>query len=86
MLQFQLDDHIPTIAIYQISIVSLLSETPTNDREPDYFQPRAQIKRLFEESILVSGDMEAIRKFSDKYVVPKKLVAEYSCRLSTLPR
>ena len=41
------------------------------------FQPRAQIKRLFEESELVSGDSEAIRKFSDKYIVLEKLVAEY---------
>ena len=53
------------------------SATPTNGREPDDFQPRAQIKRLFEESELVSGDSEAIRKFSDKYIVPEKLVAEY---------
>ena len=42
------------------------SATPTNGREPDDFQPRAQIKRFFEESELVSGDSEAIRKFSDK--------------------
>ena len=39
------------------------SATPTNGREPDDFQPRAQIKRLFEESKLVSGDSEAIRSF-----------------------
>ena len=36
-----------------------------------------RIKRLFEESELVSGDSEAIRKFSDKCIVPEKLVAEY---------
>ena len=53
------------------------SATPTNGREPDDFQPRAQIKRLFEESELVCGDSEAIRKFSDKYIVLEKLVAEY---------
>ena len=53
------------------------SATPTNGPEPDDFQNRAQIKRLFEESELVSGDSEAIRKFSDKYIVPEKLVAEY---------
>ena len=53
------------------------SATPTDGREPDDFQPRAQIKRLFEESELVSGDSEAIRKFSDKYIFPEKLVAEY---------
>ena len=53
------------------------SATPTNGRKPDNFQPRAQIKRLFEESELVSGDSDAIRKFPDKYIVPEKLVAEY---------
>ena len=53
------------------------SATPTNGREPDDFQPRAQIKRLFEESELVSGDSEAIGEFSDKYIVPEKFVAEY---------
>ena len=53
------------------------SATPTNVREPDDFQPRAQIRRLFEERELASGDSEAIRKFSDKYIVPEKLVAEY---------
>ena len=51
--------------------------TPTNGLEPDNFQPRAQIRRLFEERELVSGDSEAIRKFSDIYIVPEKLVAEY---------
>ena len=50
---------------------------PPNGREPDDFQPRALIKRLLEENELVSGDSEAIRKFSDKYIVPEKLVAEY---------
>ena len=52
-------------------------ETPLDGREPDDFQPCAQIKRLFEESKLVSGDSEAFRGFSDKYIVPEKLVAEY---------
>ena len=32
---------------------------------------------MLEENELVSGDSEAIRKFSDKYIVPEKLVAEY---------
>ena len=50
---------------------------PHQWREPDDFQPRAQIKRLFEESELVSGDSEAIGEFSDKYIVPEKFVAEY---------
>ena len=53
------------------------SDTPTEGREPDDFQPRAQIKRLFEEGKLVSGDSEAIKEFSEKYIVAEKLVAEY---------
>ena len=32
---------------------------------------------MFEESELDSEDSEAIRKFSDKHIVPEKLVAEY---------
>ena len=77
-LYFQLGDHIPTMASYQTSIISLGVQPPTKSREPDDFQSRAQIKRLFEESELVSGDSEAFRKFSDKYIFPEKLVAEYA--------
>ena len=76
-LYFQLGDHIPTVASYQTSIISLGVQPPPMAAEPDDFQPRAQIKRLFEESELDNGDSEAIRKFSDKYIVPEKLVAEY---------
>ena len=36
-----------------------------------------RIKRLFEESEVVSGDSDTIRKFSDKCIGPEKLVAEY---------
>jgi len=32
---------------------------------------------LYEESKLASGNSDAIRKISDKYIVPEKLVAEY---------
>ena len=80
-LYFQLSDHIPTsatMASYQTSFLSLGVQPPTNGREPDDFQSRAQIKRLFEERELVSGDSEAFRKFSDKYIFPEKLVAEYA--------
>ena len=62
------------------------SANPTNGREPDDFQPRAQIERLFEESEVVSGDSEAIRKFSDKYIVPEKLVEEYVEHLAELKK
>ena len=60
------------------------STTPTNGHEPDDFQPRAQIKRFFKESKLVIGDNEAIRKSSDKYIVPEKLVAEYAEHLAQM--
>ena len=63
-LHFQLDHHFPPMATHA---------TPSNGREPDDFQPRAQIKRLIEEREPVSGDSEAIRKFSDKYIDPKSL-------------
>ena len=56
----------------------------TNGHERDDFQPRAEIKRLFEESKLVSGDSGAIRKFSDKYIVAEKLVAEYAEHLAQI--
>ena len=78
-LYFQLGDHIPTsatMASYQTSVISLGVQPPTNGREPDDFQSRAQIKRLFEERELVSGDSEAFRKFSDKYISPEKLAEE----------
>ena len=39
---------------------------------------------MFEESKLVSGDSEVIRKFSDKYIVPEKLVAKYAGHLAQI--
>ena len=68
------------------AILQCWSANPTNGREPDDFQPRAQIKRLFEESEVVSGDSEAIRKFSDKYIVPEKLVEEYVEHLAEIKK
>ena len=39
---------------------------------------------MFEESELASGDSEAIRMFSDKYIVPEKLVAGYAEHLAQI--
>ena len=39
---------------------------------------------MFEESELVSEESEAIRKCSDKYIVPRKLVAEYVKHLAQI--
>ena len=60
------------------------SANPTNGHVPDDFQPRALIRLLFEESELVSADSDAVRKFSDKYIVPEKLVAEYAEHLAQI--
>ena len=78
-LHLQLDDHIPTMASYQTSIISLGVQPPPMD-----FQPRAQIKRLRKEDEVVSGDSEAIRKISDKHIGPEKLVAEYVEQLAQI--
>ena len=47
------------------------SATRTNGPEPNDFQKRAQIKRLFEESELVSRDSEAVRSFQINILSPK---------------
>ena len=73
------------MASYQTFFISLgVQPPPTAMHEPDDFQPRVQIKQLFEESKLVSGDSGAIRKFSDKYIVAEKLVAEYAEHLAQI--
>ena len=52
-------------------LLSVGVQPPLTAHEPDDFQPRAQIKQLFDESNLVSGDSEAIRKFSDLHCPQK---------------
>ena len=41
---------------------------------------------MFEKSKLVRGNSEAIRQFSDKYIVPEKLVAEYAEHLAQIKK
>ena len=59
-----------------------MSALPSPGRSSGSFpEQRLVIEPLeLRESKLVSGDSEAIRKFSDKYNVPEKLVAEYEER------
>ena len=45
--------------------------------KPDDYQPRAQIKQIFQEGKLKAGDKNAIKEFSEKCLVSKKLVADY---------
>ena len=52
------------------------TKTPTTGRKPDDYQPRAQIKQMFQEGTLKAGDKNAIKDFSEKYIVSEKLAAK----------
>ena len=60
------------------------NETPTEGRFPDDFQPRAQIKILFEKGELNCADLDDIKSFSKKYIVSEKLVYEYIQHLTMI--
>ena len=70
-LYFQLEDHIPTIGSYFISIISL------GVKPPPMTVSQGNSNLELRLSLLVIGDSEVIREYSDKYIVPEKLVAEY---------
>ena len=53
-------------------------------RPPDDFQPRVQLKRLFETGAISSGDKNAVNDFGKKYIVGEKLVIEYLIHLEEL--
>ena len=53
-------------------------------RKPDDYQPRAQIKQMFQEGTLKAGDINAIKDFSEKYIVSEKLVADYIDHLTDI--
>ena len=57
-----------------------------NDREPDDFQPRAQIKKMFQEGKLKPGDDDAFTEFSEKYIVAEKLVLSYVQHLTEIEK
>ena len=60
------------------------TKTPTTGRKPDDYQPRAQIKQMFQEGTLKAGDKNAIKDFSEKYIVSEKLVADYIDHLTDI--
>ena len=64
-LHFQLDDHIPTMASCQPSIISLGVKPPPMAVSRMTSSLELRLSDCFEESELVSGDSEAIKKFSD---------------------
>ena len=70
-LYFQLEDHIPTIGSYFISIISL------GVKPPPMTVSQGNSNLELRLSLLVIGDSEVIREYSDKYIVPEKLVADY---------
>ena len=51
-----------------------LSATSIDGREPDDFQPRAQIERKFHQNKLNPADDETIAEFSWNCIVPQKFV------------
>ena len=53
------------------------TKTPTSGRKPDDCQPWAQIKQIFQEGKLKTGDKKAIKEFSEKSIVSEMLVADY---------
>ena len=52
-------------------------KTSTSGRKPDKYQPRAQIKQMFQEGKLKAGDKKAINEFPEKYIASEKLFADY---------
>ena len=52
----------------------LSTKSPTGGRKPDDYQPRAQIKQMFQEGELKAGDKKAIKQVSEKYIVSKRLL------------
>lgn len=70
-------DHILATQGSPSSTTFLFIQTPKNDHTLVDFQPRAQIKRKLEAGKLKCGDGEAIKKFSNEFSVPEKLVTDY---------
>ena len=55
----------------------MLSPDFTNGCKPDDHHPQAQMKQIFQEGKLKTGDKKTIKEFSQKYIVSEKLVADY---------
>ena len=53
-------------------------------RIPDDWQPRSNIKKLFEQGKLSINASDAITEFSSKFIVDEKLVKDYIEHLSQL--
>ena len=53
-------------------------------REPDDWQPRAQIKKLFQKAEITAANEENIKKFAERYCVEEILVKKYLEHLQEL--
>ena len=61
-----------------------LSATSIDGREPDDFQPRAQMEKKFHQNKLNPGDDEKIAEFSRNWIVPLKFVKDYVDHLAPI--
>ena len=66
-----------------------LEKTPTinaygSTREPDDFQPRAQLRKRFFNKDIKVGDSEEIEAFSKQYIVGVDLIEEYLQHLTNI--
>ena len=59
-------------------------ETPKEDREPDDWQPRAQLKKKSEDGTLLLSDAESVAAFSDKFIVKVSLEVDYLRHLEVI--
>lgn len=57
-----------------------------HSRLPDDWQPRNNIKNMFENGKLMADDEDAISSFANKFIVEKQLVKDHLVHLNTLER
>ena len=66
-----------------------VSQTPTTssdgkDRKADDFQPRANLKMLYEEDAISLNNSVSVKQFCDKFIVTEKLVREHLNHLQNM--
>lgn len=61
-----------------------LKNNEGENRPIDDFQPRAQLKHLFENNAISSADEDSVTEFSTKYIVPENLTRKYILHLEHL--
>ncbi|KAK3743389.1 hypothetical protein QZH41_011305, partial [Actinostola sp. cb2023] len=69
---------------YKIVHATPLTDSDGNERVPDDWQPRCNIKKLFEQKKLSIDDTDAIQEFSQKFIVNETYVKTYIEHLSTI--